>query len=175
MPSTDISSNLSVQTQASQFSVTSSDFNHTESAWNDKFNDLNNLFELEDNWDGEGAIAPDPGIISAANALLSKIKFENRIIPPTRITASLDGTVFIDWENVDSREQLEFLSPDEAEWSFIGDNILPQHGAISLKNLSKPPQLTMTISYPHENNLFNDQNKLTDQITWTSLGVLQAA
>jgi hypothetical protein len=81
--------------------------------WPLLINDLQALRELTDDWDGQGAEAPKPGVIDAAVRLAQD--FQAVQVPPAdRAIAGVNGTVYFEWEGTDGYFEIEVM-PDRAE------------------------------------------------------------
>lgn len=142
-------------TQAGRFFI--SDFQVLK--WKVAFDKLEGLFQLKDNWDGEDASKPAPELITAAKKWLTKYNYKNQTNnPPSKILASPDGEVVFQWVTSSSREQIEFLSPYRAEWTFIRDNFETQHEFIDLTDFRKAEKIT--ISNYYQNSIDSEETEL---------------
>jgi hypothetical protein len=90
--------------------------------------DLASIESLEENWDGEGALAVDRKVVTNARRVLSF--FESKRFSPTDVYASSNGTVVFEWVSGFSRANLEvgktrysyyLTTPGEATEYAIGD------------------------------------------------------
>lgn len=69
-----------------------------ENAWFSRLGELHALYELEDNWDGEGAEPLSRGNIDSAIQYFKTLYSQKQTPPPSRVTASQDGEVIIEWQ-----------------------------------------------------------------------------
>ena len=88
--------------------------------WKAVVDELLRLRGLEDDWDGEGAVAPLASIVDGAITLASWMKSEAWSIP-ARISASVNGAVVFEWYAPVGYIEIEVLSPAEAEVHWIPD------------------------------------------------------
>ena len=65
--------------------------------------DLMEISQIGDNWDGDGAIAPEPDIVRGAINFLC----QSRLIMPNRIVPVNNGTIALEWYNQISIPELE--------------------------------------------------------------------
>jgi hypothetical protein len=88
-----------------------------EHQWPVVIDDLLRLQGLSDDWDGQGALAPDPTVVHQAIKLARA--FEARGFPPAdRAIAGLNGTVFLEWRDAPGNPgyfEVEVLSANEIE------------------------------------------------------------
>jgi len=142
MLNTQISSIETFGTSSANFDTAELDLNANEAKWSSIFNRFQEISSLEDNWDGFDAPRPEYELILATHQWLIKFMRENKNNPPSRILATLDGTIAFDWEASNIRNQIEFISPNEAEFSSIGDDIRPQLSTIKIGNYNQVHGLT---------------------------------
>ena len=86
--------------------------------WNKLLDELHRMLELEDDWDGEGSIAPHPALVSGAITLAQTLK-ANRCMPADRIVASVNGTVYFEWHTPVLYQEIEVISPLDAEVRWV--------------------------------------------------------
>lgn len=92
----------------------SSDFAE-ESEWRARFEDLGQIGELQPNWDGEGADVPGRMVLLSVEALLRRM-YAQQETPPSRIVATPDGTVVIEWQYLGAYRECEIADSGKAEW-----------------------------------------------------------
>ena len=99
-------------------------------AWSAIQNRVIKFSHLNDNWDGEGAVAPDNGVIYMLNMFISEMK-QNNVTPPSRVIVGHGGEIIIEWQFRNSTLEIEtdspgiyefMLTPDEGEPSFYHFN-----------------------------------------------------
>src|SRR4051794_5430528 len=73
------------------------------------------LRRLEDNWDGEGAVAPSAELIESVAGLPRQHKNDGRAAP-SGIVPTVDGTLFLEWQAPPIFASLEVRQPYEGEW-----------------------------------------------------------
>ena len=83
--------------------------------WRDHFDELNQLAALQTNWDGEGAEGPSRVVMRSVENLLGRLYSLNEP-PPSRIVATPDGTVVIEWQDNLVYRECEVVDPGRAEW-----------------------------------------------------------
>jgi len=86
--------------------------------WEDRFSNLDALYELEDNWDGEGAEALRGELIDSASDYLMILHKKDESFPPTRIAPSQDGEIIIEWQEGDLYMEVAITEPYHAEWMY---------------------------------------------------------
>lgn len=82
--------------------------------WREALAQLHALHEVEDDWDGQGAHAPEAVNIQAAVAWAEKM--QPHLAPPTRIMPGLDGEVLFLWQGRDYYLEGEIETPAKIEW-----------------------------------------------------------
>lgn len=65
---------------------------------------LEDIARLEDNWDGAGSLAPTPNIVEAARRI---IRVLSRYLPRPEITPNDNGTITMEWRELDDYASLE--------------------------------------------------------------------
>jgi len=101
------------------------------STWSQAIDDLLEIRNLEDDWDGQGGEAPDPTLVDGAIVLAQDLRSLG-IGSPDRTVAGANGTVFFEWDNpIESFEfewpglviyrEIEVIAPNEAEVRWIYD------------------------------------------------------
>jgi hypothetical protein len=95
----------------------STDF-HVREAWDQLIDRLISIRFLEDDWDGEGSVAPDPSAVAGATKLALALKAQ-RLLPADRVTASVNGTVVFEWHTPDGYHEIEITSPIDAESRWV--------------------------------------------------------
>lgn len=83
--------------------------------WVRCFDDLVAVGLLRDDWDGDGAKAPSPAVVSSARDLLQFLR-EMRLPAPSGIGAGPNGSVLVDWRNGRRYFEIDVIAPYTAEW-----------------------------------------------------------
>ena len=101
------------------------------------------LRALPENWDGYGAAAPRPEILTAAMAFLQTLRdlpgHADPDIAPTRI-----GGVLLSWEHGPHQLDVEFDSPGRAEFAYLNrDTAESASGVLVLPSLSQRPPFAL--------------------------------
>lgn len=82
--------------------------------WVDVFNELERLKTLEEDWDGEGSSPPEHDVVNEA-VLVARSLEQGKAIPPHRVHASVNGTVYFEWYLPRWYAELEVVGPGEVE------------------------------------------------------------
>ena len=85
-------------------------------AWDRTLNDLLRLRGLEDNWDGQGATAPNPANVDAATAWIQQMRRWERALPPARVVPGVLGEVHVVWQREAVYLDAEISDPHQVEW-----------------------------------------------------------
>jgi hypothetical protein len=84
------------------------------SSWPRLIDDVLTLRSLRDDWDGQGAEAPDPAVLDGA--LKFAQDFRAAQMPPAdRVIAGVNGTVYFEWHGSGGYLEIEVTAPDRAE------------------------------------------------------------
>jgi hypothetical protein len=94
------------------------DSDHFGKDWSAITDELLRIRNLQDDWDGEGAEAPQIDLVDGAIALAQMLKSKN-VAPPDRVHASVNGTVYFEWYSPRGYCEIEVLSPITAELRFV--------------------------------------------------------
>ncbi|MCP4764744.1 MAG: hypothetical protein GY875_00570 [Gammaproteobacteria bacterium] len=115
-------------------------------SWQTIFNKLNKFYALEDNWDGEGAVAPDDDTIGSAIFYFLNLYDQGGRVP-TNISTSPEGVIIAEFHQDESYSEIEFSSPTEAEWMNVVDNLEPVFKQIELRPywITTRDQLTQSV------------------------------
>ncbi len=86
--------------------------------WSDCINELLDIRNFDDDWDGGGTGRLDPTLVdSAINLALS---FKGHGMPPAdRVIAGVNRTLFFEWRSPQGFQELEISSPADAEFRWI--------------------------------------------------------
>ena len=84
--------------------------------WSRCMDALLEIRQLEDDWDGLGAPAPEVALVDSARSL-AQIWRQDRVTPPCRVVAGLTGTVLFEWQGAGGEYlEVEVTCPHHAEW-----------------------------------------------------------
>jgi hypothetical protein len=86
--------------------------------WTTTIDELHRIRNLEDDWDGEGTNAPHPAVVDRAISLALTLK-SNGEMPPDRVFASVNSTVYFEWHTVVGYREIEVRSPVDVESRFV--------------------------------------------------------
>ena len=75
---------------------------------------LRDISFLQEDWDGEGSVAPDPGAVAGATKLALALKANNDL-PADRVIVSVNGTIYFEWHTPLDYQEIEITSPVDAE------------------------------------------------------------
>ncbi len=100
-----------------------------KNTWSDCRYRLEEFSCLNDDWDGEGAKAPNPEILASANRLLAFLERHpgSVNIPPNDICVSPDGGILFAWQGDDYYREVEIDEPNRAEWMLMHDDCETVH------------------------------------------------
>jgi hypothetical protein len=85
--------------------------------WTERAADLRRIRSLRDDWDGEGAEAPRPEVVDSVEDLLELLRRNQSLPPPSRVVASPNGSVIIEWQmEGGAYREAECSEPYRAEW-----------------------------------------------------------
>jgi hypothetical protein len=87
-------------------------------AWMELIDALLRSLMLEDDWDGEGTEAPHPSLVVAAIKLAQNLA-AGGFPPAERVIASVNGTIYFEWYTPLGYEEIEVLSPLDAEYRWV--------------------------------------------------------
>lgn len=90
----------------------------SDSNWMEAIDELLAIRNYEDDFDGEGSIAPPVQIVDTALTFSNQLG-KNKIPSPDRVTATFNQTVVFEWNFPNFYHSLEFISPTMAEAIWI--------------------------------------------------------
>src|SRR5213592_3863068 len=82
--------------------------------WEQVFSRLNELRSLQNDWDGQGALAPEEANIDAAAHWLSGLR--SVIQAPDQIIPGMGGEIYLNWQRSGSNVIAEIAVPTTLEW-----------------------------------------------------------
>jgi hypothetical protein len=77
--------------------------------------DLRRIVSYQDDWDGNGAVAPSPEVLRTVRQFMDRWSREDRL-PPGRIVASPAGSVVLEWREGGRYLEAEIDEPGTIEW-----------------------------------------------------------
>lgn len=86
--------------------------------WSLVIDELLRIRTLDDDWDGEGTEAPHPALVDGAITLAQTLQARG-VTPPDRVHASVNATVYFEWQTPLGYREIEVVSPVEAECRFV--------------------------------------------------------
>jgi hypothetical protein len=100
--------------------------------WEQGLKDLELLFGLQDDWDGEGSAAPDPANIKSAVRLLELAYQSGNFSSPPQATPGGNGEVILTWREGDQYLEAELVTPGKVEWMLAGPGRQTNHWVTEL-------------------------------------------
>ncbi len=91
-----------------------------ESEWGARLAQLKEFRALEDNWDGDGAVAPGPDLTDGAICFAQALQKQGNA-PPDRVVAGVNGTISLEWYTSEGYYEVEVQSPTAAEARWVID------------------------------------------------------
>lgn len=79
---------------------------------------LGSLAQLQEDWDGYGAAAPDPDILDSAASLLTSYA-TRAALPPPSISPTRTGGVLFEWENGPHEIEVQVVSRSAASYVYL--------------------------------------------------------
>lgn len=107
-----------------------------EAAWFNRRMELEALYNLEFDWDGEGADPLSKGLIDSAIQYFKNLHSKKQMPPPSRIIATQDGEIIIEWQFDGMYIEATISQPYLAEWMIVHPDGQVKHFDISWM----PPQ-----------------------------------
>ena len=94
----------------------------TRSSWPELIDGLLAMYQLTDDWDGQGAKAPPKELVRAA--LLLAQDYQSKFFAPAdRCIAGVNGTIFFEWHgNAGDYMEIEVETPQQAEVRLVKNN-----------------------------------------------------
>jgi hypothetical protein len=86
--------------------------------WSDVIDELLAIRKLEDDWDGQGAEAPNPAVVHTALNVALGLRATD-MPPAARVIAGVNGTVFFEWFHPTTYLEIEVTAPGQAEGRWV--------------------------------------------------------
>jgi hypothetical protein len=87
-----------------------------ENRWDQSLSSVENLRGLEDDWDGQGARAPEVANLNQASAWINEMRHWRHALPPTRVSPGTLGEVIFEWRGESFYLVAEVASPTQVDW-----------------------------------------------------------
>jgi hypothetical protein len=87
-----------------------------EAPWDRILDELSRLGRLEQDWDGQGALAPDPANLDQAVAWVNEMRRWRTALPPTHVLPGTLGEVILEWRRDSFHLVAEISTPARLEW-----------------------------------------------------------
>ena len=88
--------------------------------WDSITAQIDAIGRLQDDWDGAGSPAPDPGAVVGAAKLALAMKAQDYQVPG-RVVPGLNGTVCFEWYTVAGYLEIEVTSAVAAEMAWVAN------------------------------------------------------
>ncbi len=82
--------------------------------WIRSLDALHRIRTLDDDWDGEGSVAPGAALVDGAIRLAIELR-DRGMIPPDFVLTTDEGTVHFEWRGPHEYREIEVLSPVAGE------------------------------------------------------------
>jgi len=82
--------------------------------WDSIIDELLRMRELQDDWDGEGSVAPEKALVDDVTSYTYWRKKANELAP-ARVIATVNGTICLEWTINGLFIEYEFVEPDRGE------------------------------------------------------------
>ena len=92
------------------------DVDPSRAAWLRVRDMLHEMLDLPDDWDGMGAEAPRRDVVADAIDVLDTARHREDWPPPTRVVATPDGSIIIEWQTILRCLEIEIEHPGQVEW-----------------------------------------------------------
>jgi hypothetical protein len=87
-----------------------------EASWDRILDELLRLRRLDQDWDGQGALAPDRAHVDLAIAWVNEMRRWRRALPPTHVLPGTLGEVILEWRRDSFHLVAEISNPVRLEW-----------------------------------------------------------
>ena len=106
--------------------IEASGWNPNADQWNRILSELDNIRNLQDDWDGLGAKAPSAPLVESA-VEMARILRAVGSAPPTSVVTGPDGTVLFNWQDELVYLDAEVTRPYFVEWMQVIPGQLARH------------------------------------------------
>ncbi len=113
--------------------------NKIQKNWMNAESKLLEIEELDENWDGDDAIAPSQDIVKSVYQFLSLLKEDKTLYnnPPARILPTIEGGILIEWQINSSYYEVEVEEPYKAEYMSVSENDDVYHAELKWEPFSE--------------------------------------
>ena len=87
-----------------------------EDRWDQLLTELSQFRDLEDDWDGQGASAPERANLESAITWVEHMRGDDKAEPPFRVVAGVAGEVYLVWLESGILLEAEISKPNQIEW-----------------------------------------------------------
>jgi hypothetical protein len=87
-----------------------------ENHWDQALNSVERLRGLADDWDGQGARAPEVANLDQAAAWISEMCQWRHALPPSRVSPGTLGEVILDWRDESFHLVAEIDNSGQVDW-----------------------------------------------------------
>ncbi len=87
-----------------------------DAQWDRVLDDLLRLGGLENDWDGQGALALDPAHVDRASAWVREMRRWPYAVAPTNVLPGTSGEVILEWRGDSYHLAAEIATPGRVEW-----------------------------------------------------------
>jgi len=94
------------ESDATAFSAFQSDSHSPRRSWGNVSDELLDLYELKDDWDGLGAAAPSQGLVRICADFMRSVR-EKGNPPPSFVRPTPDGNICFEWQTDSERYEIE--------------------------------------------------------------------
>lgn len=102
-----------------------------ELQWRRLERDLSLLARLPDNWDMGGATSPSPEVLASVAALLEMLRTDTAHMPPSRVVASPNGSIVLEWQTPFGYSEIEIAEPYHGDCMYTDDAGEMEHGEVA--------------------------------------------
>ena len=89
---------------------------NVEANWKQIADELGRMRGLKDDWDGQGASAPRPENVEAAEKWVQEMRSYAQAIPPSQVVPGVAGEVLLIWQRHGFYLEAEITKPAQVEW-----------------------------------------------------------
>jgi hypothetical protein len=84
--------------------------------WDEVIDSLLRVRKLEDDWDGQGAVAPAVANVDSSIDWVRQMRRYTQAIPPSQVAPGVTGEVLLVWQEKSFYLEAEISEPDRVEW-----------------------------------------------------------
>jgi hypothetical protein len=87
-----------------------------EIRWDQSLSSVENLRRLSNDWDGQGARAPEVANLDQVSAWIQEMRHWRHALPPTRVSPGTLGEVILEWRGESFYLVAEVANPTQVDW-----------------------------------------------------------